>query len=274
MTGKIPLDAVPVKAPPADAIAVWPKAHPLIAETKDGVLHDLIDLSAFNADDIERIDISEVEPLPRSIEVALVVADLEAELEARRQETMKRKGGASRAEARGWVAHLPGHFDLQLVRFRGPARGPQRTRPEPDRPLLKLLNRASGEPVLVMCGRPGNHDPAHTAAGRLPVRFHKYSDLRLLWREFPGGYSGIPISASELRCFAAGIVITNAGEPLIDLLIAMVMAAFALTGRSALWGEAAPEAGVVWHENFAIRPFVDEGALRGDVQRLVVEAEA
>ena len=272
MTGKIPLAAVPVKPPPANAVAVWPKAHPLIAETKDGVLHDLIDLSAFNADDIERIDISQVEPLPRSIELALFMADLEAELEALRQESMKGKGGASREEARGWSV---GRLHRQLVRFRGPPRRPQGRRLDPDRPLLRLLNKVRGEPVLVMCGRPGNQDPAHAAAGRLPVRFHKYSDVRLLWREFPGGYCRIPTSTSELQRFAAAIVMTNADEPIISLSIAMVMAAFAEAGRSALWGEAAPAGSVVWHENFAIRPFVDEcGGLRADVQRLVVEAEA
>jgi hypothetical protein len=270
MTGKIPLAAVPVKAPPANAIAVWPKAHPLIAETADGVSHDLIDLSAFNAADIERIDISQVEPLPRSIERALVMSDLEAGLEAMRQETMKGKGGASGAQARSWCV---GGFSLPLVRFFGPPRARLGTRPDPDRPLLQLLNRARGEPVVVMCGRPGNHDLAHAAAGRLPVRFHKYSDVRLLWREFPGGYLGIPTSTGELRRFAAAIVITNAGEPLVDQVIAMVMAAFAAGGGSALWGEAAPGGSVVWHENFTIRPFVDKRGVRLDVQRLVVEAE-
>jgi hypothetical protein len=264
MTGKIPLSAVPVKEPPANAIAVWPKAHPLIAETTDGVLHGLLDPSAFNKDDIERIDINRVEPLPRSIELAL---DMEAELDAMRRKT---EGRASRAEARGWCVR---HLFVRFVRFRGP-RGRQGARPDPDRPLLQLLNRAGGEPVLVMCGRPGNHDPAHAAAGRLPVRFHKYSDLRLLWREFPGGYSRIPISTSELRRFAAAIVMTNAGEPLIDLLIATVMGAFAEAGQSALWGETAPGGSVVWHKNFAIRPFVNERGLCSAVHRLVAEAVA
>jgi hypothetical protein len=271
MTAKIPLAAVPVKAPPANTIAVWPKAHPLIAETKDGASHVLVDLSAFNADDIERIDISQVESLPRSIEVALAMADLEAELEAMRQETTSTKGGAFRAEARGWCV---GRFHLQLVRFRGLPRDRQGTRPDPDRPLLRLLNRAGGEPVLVMCGRPGNRDPAHAAAGRLPVRFHKYSDVRLLWREFPGGFCRVPMSTSELQGFAAAIVLTNAEEPLIDLPISVVMGAVAKGGRSALWGEAAPGGSVVWHENFAIRPFVNDWGLCIDVQRLFVEAGA
>jgi hypothetical protein len=270
MNGKIPLAAVPVKAPPANAIAVWPKAHPLIAETKDGVSHVLVDLSAFNEDDIVRIDISQVEPLPRSMELAWVMADLEAELEAIRQETMKTKGGAPRAKARGWCVR---RFYLQLVRYRGPLRGRQGA-PDPDRPLLQLLNRASGEPVLVMCGRPGNHDPAHAAAGRLPVRFHKYSDLRLFWREFPRRYCLTPTSKSELQGFAAAILITNVGEPLIDSSIARVMAALAAAGQSALWGEAAAGGSVVWHENFAIRPFVDGRGLRIGVERLFVEAEA
>jgi len=270
MIGKIPLAAVPVKAPPANAIAVWPKAHPLIVETKGGIFYHLIDLSAFNADDIERIDISQVEPRPRSIEMALFIADLEAELEALRRETMKSKSGASRAEARGWCVTRGG---VQLVRYRGLPRGYTGTRRDPDRPLLRCLNRASDEPVLVMCGQPGDHDPAHAAAGRLPVRFHKYSDLRLLWREFPGGYSRIPISTGELRRFAAAIVMTNAGEPLIDEVITMVMATFAAAGKSAIWGEAAPGGGVVWHENFAIRPVVSEWGLLVGVQRLVVEAE-
>jgi hypothetical protein len=271
MTGKIPLAAVPVKAPPANAVAVWPKAHPLIAETTDGISHDLVDLSAFNADDIERIDISQVEPLPRSIEWALVMTDLEAELEAMRQETMRTKGGAFRGKARGWCVRRNW---MRLVRYRAPPRGRHGARRDPDRPLLRLLNRASGEPVLVMCGRPGNHDPAHAAAGRLPVRFHKYSDLRLLWREFPGGYCRMPTSSSELQGFAAAILVTNVGEPLIDSSIAMVMAGLAAAGQSALWGEAAAGGSIVWHENFAIRPIVEERGLLIGVERLVVEAEA
>jgi hypothetical protein len=271
MTGKIPLAAVPVRAPPVNTILVWPKAHPLVAETKDGLSHVLVDLSAFNEEDIERIDISEVEPQPPSIELAWSMADLEAELEAMRQETMRTETGAARAKARGWCVR---RFDLRLVRYRAPLRGRQGTRPDPDRPLLQLLNRANGEPVLVMCGRPGNHDSAHAAAGRLPVRFHKYSDLRLLWREFPGGYCGMPKSSSEVQGFAAAIVLTNAGEPLIDSSITMVMAAVATAGQSALWGEAGVGGSVVWHENFAIRPFVDDRGLRLGVERLVVEAEA
>lgn len=268
MTGKIPLADVPVKAPPANAVAVWPKAHPLIAETTDGVLQGLVDPSTFNKDNIERIDLGQVEPLPASIELALVMADLEAGLEAMRQKT---KGDASRAKARGWCVK---RSYLQLVRYRGPPRGRQETRPDPDRPLLQLLNRASGEAVLVMCGRPGNHDPAHAAAGRLPARFHKYSDLRLLWREFPGGYCRMPTSSSELQGFAAAILITNVGEPLTDSSIAIVMATLAAAGQSALWGEAGADGSVVWHENFAIRSFVDDRGLRIGVERLVVETEA
>jgi hypothetical protein len=198
------------------------------------------------------------------------MANLEAELEAMRQETTKTKGGASRAKARGWCV---GRFDLQLVRYRAPPRGRRGTCRDPDRPLLQLLNRANGEPVLVMCGRPGNHDLAHAAAGRLPVRFHKYSDLRLLWREFSGGYRHMPTSSSDWQGVAAAIVLTNAEEPLIDSPITMVMAAFAAAGQSALWGEVRDGGSIVWHENFAIRPFIDDRGVLIGVERLVVEAE-
>ena len=78
MTGKIPLAGVPVKAPPANTIIVWPKAHPLMAEAEDGALSCLIDLSAFKEDEIERIDLSQGEPLPAhwitpSIEMAAAI---------------------------------------------------------------------------------------------------------------------------------------------------------------------------------------------------------
>jgi hypothetical protein len=271
MTGKIPLAAVPVKAPPVNTILVWPKAHPLVAETKDGLSHVLVDLSVFNEEDIERIDISEVEPLPPSIELAWSMADLEAELEVMRQETVRTSGGASRAKPQGWCVRRPW---MRLVRYCGPARSRPGTGLDPDRPLLQFLNRAGGEPVLVMCGRPGKRDPAHAAAGRLPARFHKYSDVRLLWREFRAGYGRMPTSTAELHGFAAAILLTNAGEPLVDSPITMVMAAFAAAGQSALWGEAGAGGSVAWHENFAIRPFVDERGLRIGVERLVVEAEA
>src|SRR5205814_10263130 len=121
----------------------------------------------------ERIELGELEPPPPhwvtpAIKVAAAVADMTAEFEASRERKLVWWGD-----------------DARRVRYRGPPRGRPGARPDdPDRPLLRLLNRASGQPVLVMCGRPGKRDPAHAAAGRLPVRFHKYSDLRLLWREF------------------------------------------------------------------------------------------
>jgi hypothetical protein len=260
--GGIPLAAVPIKAPPANAIAVWPKAHPLIAETRDGVSHALVDLNAFNENDIERIELGEVEPPPPhwiipAIKVAAAVADMKAEFEASQERKLVWWGG-----------------NVRRVRYRGPPRGRRAARPDdPDRPLLRLLNRASGEPVLVMCARPGNRDPAHAAAGRLPVRFHKYSDLRLLWREFPGGYCRIPTSTSELQHFAAAIVMTNAGETVIAISIETLMEAVVAAGGSVLWGEAAPDGSVVWHENFAIDPVFDGGLLRVDIRALVV-AEA
>src|SRR5438067_911374 len=107
-------------------------------------------------------------------------------------------------------------------------------RSDPDRPLLRLLNRARKKPVLTMCGRPGNHDPAHAAAGRLPVRFHRFSDVRLYWREFPGG----DWRDGWERRFVALIVLTNAGEPFVDLRAAAAMAALLDAGKPVLWGEA------------------------------------
>lgn len=270
--GAIPLAAVPVRAPPANTVAVWPKAHPLVAETRDRLLHGLVDRSAFTQDDMERVDLSEVEPPPLSMQMAAVIADLEEEIEAlRREQSTKIGGRASRAEARGWCVRRD---NVRLVRFHGPPRGGPAARTDPDRPLLRLLNRASGKPVLVMCGRPGSRDPAHAAAGRLPVRFNKYSDLRLFWHEFPRRSCRLPASIPELQGFTAAIVMTNAAEPFIDASIALVMEAVASAGRPALWGEAAPSGGVLWHQNFAIRPIIDELGLRDDIRVLVCETEA
>lgn len=158
--------------------------------------------------------------------------------------------------------------------------------PDPDRPLLRLLNRAGGTPVLVMCGRPGNHDAAHAAAGRLPVRFHKYSDLRLFWREFPGrdrmrtGRGSWADLTGALPRFAGAIVLTNLGDPIADLSIAMILENLFEDDRLVLWGEAEPNGAIVWHPDFAIGPFVDEWAVfqngytetlsivRADVRRL------
>ena len=83
-----------------------------------------------------------------------------------------------------------------------------------------------------------------------------------------------PTSTSELRGFAAAIVMTNAGEAVIDQSIEMVMEAVVAAGGSVLWGEAAPGGSVVWHENFAIDPVFDGGLLRVDIRALVIEVEA
>jgi hypothetical protein len=118
----------------------------------------------------------------------------------------------------------------------------------PDRPLLRLLNRAGKKPVLAMCGLPGNHDPAHAAAGRLPVRFHRFSDVRLYWREFQGGY----YRPDQQQRFMALILLSNAGKPIVDLLSASTIMDFRDSGKPVLWGEASPEGAVLWRPEFDI----------------------
>src|SRR5438874_838951 len=123
-------------------------------------------------------------------------------------------------------------------------------RSDPDRPLLRLLNRAHGKPVLAMCGLPGNHDPAHAAAGRLPVRFHRFSDVRLYWREFSGrGFSGNSCERwlpDRHQRFVALIVLTNAGQPIVDERSVNALMDFRDYRKPVLWGEASPEGAVMW----------------------------
>lgn len=131
---------------------------------------------------------------------------------------------------------------------------------DPDRPLLRLLNWAQGLPVLAMCGLRGDHDPAHAAAGRLPVRFHKYSDVRLYWREFGGGRSPSGMLRNAIgdnpdwQRFAALIVLTNAGEPIIDWETRSAIKAFLDCGAPVLWGEAGPGRAVAWRPKSYVEP--------------------
>lgn len=137
-------------------------------------------------------------------------------------------------------------------------------RSDPDRPLLRLLNWAHGKPVLAMCGLPGSHDPAHAAAGRLPVRFNKYSDVRLYWREFSGGYRTRTSSdwrSEWQRRFVALIVLTNAGNllisprlsgPIVDLRSVNAIMDFRDGRKPVLWGEASFEGAVMWRPEFHI----------------------
>jgi hypothetical protein len=118
---------------------------------------------------------------------------------------------------------------------------------DPDRPLLRLLNRADGKPVLAMCGLPGNHDPAHAAAGRLPVRFHRFSDVRLYWREFKGGYR-----PDQQQRFAALILLTNTEKPIVDERSMAALMDFRDQGLPALWGEVSPEGAVMWQPEFHV----------------------
>jgi len=127
-------------------------------------------------------------------------------------------------------------------------------RSDPDRPLLRVLNRSAGNPVLAMCGLPGKHDPAHAAAGRLPVRFHKYSDVRLYWREFSGsGFSGAGNWRPEWQQrFVALIVLTNAGQPIVDERSVSAIMDFRDYRKPVLWGEVTPEGAVMWRPEFYI----------------------
>ena len=106
----------------------------------------------------------------------------------------------------------------------------------------------------MMCGLPGKRDPAHAAAGRLPVRFHRFSDVRLYWREFSGGgFSGggywLP---KRQQRFVALIVLTNAGEPVVDERSVTAIMDFRDCRKPVLWGEATPEGAVMWRPEFYI----------------------
>ena len=127
--------------------------------------------------------------------------------------------------------------------------GAEPARADPDRPLLRLLNRAAGKPVLVMCGLPGDHDAAHAAAGRLPVRFHRFSDVRLYWREFKDGYW----RPGQQQRFVALILLTNVEKPIVDAArSASAIMDFHNRGKPILWGEVSPEGVVTWRPWFYI----------------------
>ena len=126
---------------------------------------------------------------------------------------------------------------------------------DPDRPLLRLLNRAGGKPVLVMCGLPGNRDPAHAAAGRLPVRFHRFSDLRLYWHECRDGHP----RPNQQQRFVTLILLTNAGKPFIDQRSAPALVKFGEHGKPVLWGEVSPEGVVTWRPLFRVARIIECG---------------
>jgi hypothetical protein len=167
------------------------------------------------------------------------------------------------------------------VRDSGPRKALHREG-DPDRPLLTLLNRSAGRPVLAMCGRPGNHDPAHAAAGRLPVRFHKFSDVRLYWKEFPRTgslhHGGLRWRADvwhrdRQQPFVALVVLTNADDRVIDANAAKALACFGNRKKPVLWGEAAADRAVIWRSPFCIthRPLSGNGALPPPADLLAVE---
>jgi hypothetical protein len=121
-------------------------------------------------------------------------------------------------------------------------------KPDPDRPLLQLLNRADGKPVLAMCGLPGSRDPAHAAAGRLPVRFHRFSDVRLYWHEFKRGYW----RPDQQQPLVALILLTNSQKPIVDERSVAVLMDFRSCSKPTLWGEVSPEGVVTWWPEFHI----------------------
>jgi hypothetical protein len=130
---------------------------------------------------------------------------------------------------------------------RKPAAG-QAVFTDPDRPLLRLLNRAAGKSVLAMCGLPGSRDPAHAAAGRLPVRFHRFSDVRLYWSEFKDGCW----RPDQQQRFVALILLTNSQKPIVDERSMAALMDFRGQGLPALWGEVSPEGAVMWRPEFHI----------------------
>jgi hypothetical protein len=116
--------------------------------------------------------------------------------------------------------------------------------------LTRLAALAGGGPVLMTTARFGR-SPVRNVAYRLRAR-RVDLDLKLSWRLFASLGDWGKRWVAEQDAFAAGLILSAAGDPIVERAVGRCIADLARLGRPLLWGVVSPR--VRWQPRFALTP--------------------
>jgi hypothetical protein len=117
-------------------------------------------------------------------------------------------------------------------------------------PLARFATLAGGAPVLLTTARFGR-SPVRDAAYRLRA-WRRDLDLRLSWRLFASLPDWGTRWPAEQGDFAAGLILSAAGDPVVERAVGRCLADLAGLGRPLLWGVIGRP--VRWRPRFALIP--------------------
>ena len=118
----------------------------------------------------------------------------------------------------------------------------------PPRPVDRFAALASGRPVLMMTARFGR-SPVREAAYRFCAS-RRDLDLKLSWRAFTSLADWGKRWPPEQGTFAAGLILSAAGDPVVERAVGRCLADLARRGRPLLWGVVGQR--VRWQSRFEL----------------------
>jgi hypothetical protein len=122
---------------------------------------------------------------------------------------------------------------------------------KPPGPLERFAALAGSGAVLLMTGRFGR-SPAREAAYRLRARRRRDLDLKLSWRLFTNLEDWGKRWPTEQDAFAAGLILSAAGDPVVERAVGRCLADLCQFGRPLLWGVVSDR--IRWQPRFTMRP--------------------
>jgi hypothetical protein len=121
---------------------------------------------------------------------------------------------------------------------------------KPPGPLEHFAALARGGPVLAMTARFGR-SLVRNAAYRLCAR-RRDLDLELSWRLFASLHDWGTRWSAEQHAFAGGLILSAAGDPVVERAVGRCLGDLAQLGRPLLWGIVGQ--GVHWQARFRLTP--------------------
>ena len=116
--------------------------------------------------------------------------------------------------------------------------------------LDRFAALTSGGPVLMMTARFGR-SPVRDAGYRICGRYRDL-DLKLSWRLFGSLPDWGKRWPTERNAFAAGLILSAAGDPVVERSVGRCLADLAALGRPLLWGVIGRQP--LWRPRFMLRP--------------------
>jgi len=113
-----------------------------------------------------------------------------------------------------------------------------------------LAALAGGGPILVMTAGFGR-SPVRQAGYRLRAK-RRDLNLKLSWKLFGSLSDWGERWAAEQETFAAGLILSAAGNPVVERAVGRCLADLARLGKPLLWGVTSDR--IRWHPRFVMRP--------------------